>query len=81
MPEAEAMNTVTFTEQDGRTTLAVLVTHRARRTATRTSTPAWKAACRSRSPNSSKSPPRCTSSAHVASTGWFATHTDSRKVD
>ncbi len=27
MPEGEAVNTVTFTEQDGRTTLTILVEH------------------------------------------------------
>ena len=42
----EALNTLTLTEVDGRTTMTVLVQHRARRFATPSSTPGWRRACR-----------------------------------
>ena len=46
MPDAEALNTLTFTETDGRTTLSCSSSTRTRRAATPTSTPAWRRACR-----------------------------------
>ena len=56
MPDAGAVTTATFEEKDGRTTLSLHVQHRARKTGTRTSTPVWRAACRSRWPGWSRSP-------------------------
>jgi uncharacterized protein YndB with AHSA1/START domain len=38
-PEVEALNTVTFAEADGRTTLTMLVQHASKGAPTRTSTP------------------------------------------
>ncbi|MGH7629722.1 MAG: SRPBCC domain-containing protein [Gemmatimonadales bacterium] len=46
MPEGEALNTMTFTEVAGRTTLPSSCSTRARSTVTHTSTPAWRAACK-----------------------------------
>jgi uncharacterized protein YndB with AHSA1/START domain len=54
-PEGEgAVNTVTFTEADGRPSRCSS-RRRARRSATRSSTPGWKSACRSRWTSSSRS--------------------------
>ena len=44
MPDAPALETMTFSEVDGRTTLSILVRHSSRRTATPTSTRAWRTA-------------------------------------
>ena len=56
-PEAEegALNTITFTEVDGRTTLTTAVECHTKRCGTRSSTPAWKAGCRRRWTGSSRS--------------------------
>ena len=43
--DAPALNTLTFTERDGRTTLTILVQHTSQEHRD-TSTPAWKLACR-----------------------------------
>ena len=48
VPGGEALNTLTLTEADGRTTLSSSWSTRPRRSATDTSTPAWRAGCRSR---------------------------------
>src|SRR4051812_11607907 len=46
-PDANAtVNTATFAEEDGRTTLTISSRRRARKSATRSSTRAWKPACR-----------------------------------
>ena len=46
-PDGEALNTLTLTEVNGRTTSPFSCSTQARSTATRTSTPAWRPACRS----------------------------------
>jgi uncharacterized protein YndB with AHSA1/START domain len=46
MPEGEALNTVTFTETRGARSSRSSCSTRARRPATRTSTPGWRPACR-----------------------------------
>ena len=48
MPDAEAVNTVTFTEADGRTTRRSWRSTPARSTGTHTSPPGWRRACRTR---------------------------------
>ena len=58
-PDGEALNTLTFTEVDGRTTLECSCSTRARSTATATSTPAWKRACRTQWTCWSRSRSRC----------------------
>ena len=60
------LNTSTFTETDGRTTLTILVGRRARRSATRSSNRGWRTASRTRSICSRTSPSR---SAETAGTG------------
>ena len=42
MPDGEAINVVTFAETDGRTTLELLVRARTGRSATGSSSPAWR---------------------------------------
>jgi uncharacterized protein YndB with AHSA1/START domain len=46
MPEREAVNTVMFTEVNGRTSSSFCCISRASRTATRSSARAWRSACR-----------------------------------
>ena len=51
IPDADAhaaLNTLTLTEIDGRTTLTISSSTRPRKGATRTSSPAWRPACRTR---------------------------------
>ena len=58
MPDAAAVDTLTFTEVDGRTTPRSSCSTRARSTATRTSPPGWRPACRRRWISWSRSRPR-----------------------
>ena len=48
VPEEASVNTATFTEEDGRTTLTILVSTAPRSSATCTSSRAWRTASRTR---------------------------------
>ena len=65
--EDAALNTVTFTEVDGRTTLTLLVQHAEQGDPRHaSSTPGWRPACRRRWTSSSRSRSRCADHASAA---------------